>query len=337
MATTRLTDLALPTSFSDYTVQLTAQKSRLVQSGVAQLNQDAINALAMGPGVFTMRRYADVDGGDDVIPTDNPANVLQDSDIEAFGTFTMRAVTHPRVKAWSEMDLAVELNGSDPRGALANRFATAWARTWQRIGIASLQGCIAAGEAASAGAYSFTSTASDAELTSAAVIKAWDLIGDSSTNLVAMAMHSKIYHRLQQLNLIDFIPDSRGEIVLATYLGLEVIVDDGLPVNTTPDPDQYSTYLLGEGALQVAIGTGVGLMPESVDRDEKSGNGGGQTNVYSRRRIVAHPFGFEYDGSTDGDTPTTTELQDADNWGVTAPERKQIPIVELIAAATLTG
>jgi len=337
MASTRLADLLLPTSFSDYVVALTKEKSALIQSGVAVENPDAVRSIATGPGVFTMRQYADIQGPDDLIPTDDPATSLLEADYEKFSTFEMRAAMHPRVKPWSEQDLAVELNGHDPLGSLANRAAAAWARTHQKIAIASIQGVIAAGEAASAGSYSFVSTATNAEMTANQVINAWDLVGDSSAELVAIAMHSKVYHRLQQLNLITFVPNSRGEIVMPVYLGLTVIVDDGMPIDTVPIPDQYSVYLLGAGAVQTAIGTGAGLRPDEIDRDPASGNGGGRTNWYSRRRIVAHPFGFAYSGTTDGDTPTTTQMQTATNWGVAAPERKQIPVVELKAAATLAA
>jgi len=108
MASTRLSDLLLPTSFSDYVVALTKEKSALIQSGVAVENPDAVKTIASGPGVFTMRQYEDIQGPDDLIPTDDPAVSLSEGDYEKFATFEMRAVTHRRVKPWSEQDLAVE-------------------------------------------------------------------------------------------------------------------------------------------------------------------------------------------------------------------------------------
>jgi len=335
MSSTRLSDLLLPTSFSDYTVALTMEKSALIQSGVAVVNPDAVRTLATGPRAFTLRQYDDLDASDDKILNDDPSDSLDEADFDAIGTVEMRAILHERGKFYSEQDLAVELNGNDPIGSLANRIAKVWARRHQAATISSLVGVIAAGEAAAAGTYSFVSGATDAELNSNAIIKAWNLIGDASADLVAIAMHSQCYHRLQQLNLISFIPNSRGEIVMPVYLGLSVIVDDAMPIDAVPTPDQYSLYLLGAGAIQTAIGTGVGLLPDEIFRDPKSGNGAGRTDWYSRRRFTTHPFGFSYTGTTDGDKPTNTQLETATNWSVAATERKQIPLVELKAAATL--
>ena len=86
MASTRLTDLLLPTSFSDYVVALTKEKSALIQSGVAVENPDAVRTLATGPRAFTLREYDDLDATDDLLLNDDPADTLVEADYDKIAT-----------------------------------------------------------------------------------------------------------------------------------------------------------------------------------------------------------------------------------------------------------
>ena len=52
-----------------------------------------------------------------------------------------------------------------------------------------------------------------------------------------------------------------------------------------------------------------------LDRDPSSGNGGGQTLIYSRRSDIFHPLGFQFlSGSVAGQSATQAELALAANW-----------------------
>ena len=63
-------------------------------------------------------------------------------------------------------------------------------------------------------------------------------------------MHSATEAALRKLDLIDFIPDSKGKSMLRTFQGRRVVVDDNLPTRAgTTDGTVYTSYLFGQGAF----------------------------------------------------------------------------------------
>jgi hypothetical protein len=133
---------------------------------------------------------------------------------------------------------------------------------------------------------------------------------------------------MQKNNLIDFIPDARGEILIPTFLGREVIVDDGVPRSG----GVYESWLFGQGALRMGIGTP--KVPTEVERRGGAGNGGGQEILYSRVEWSIHPVGYRYAGTAPNGGPsnlnTTNNLANAASFARVYPERKQIKVARLI-------
>ena len=74
-------------------------------------------------------------------------------------------------------------------------------------------------------------------------------MGDASDVLDTIFMHSVVYTNLAKQNLIDFIPDSEGKVRFPTYLGYQVVKDDGCPAVAGTNRPMYHTYLVGKNAI----------------------------------------------------------------------------------------
>lgn len=330
MALTQITDVVVPRVFTPYMQLLSVENSAFVQSGVAQLDPEFDSLLSGGGRTFDLPFYNDLSdnesrvSGDAVAdvqvrPFPNPGN---DSSPDKITTGQEVAIRHSRNRSWSSADLTGQLSGDDPQGAIASRVAAYWTRQYQRLVIASIRGVIADNIANDGGDMvtniSTAGAVTDANRFSAeAFIDAVQTMGDQGESLVAIAVHSIVYRRMQKLNLIDFIPDARGEVNIPFFLGRRVIVDDGLPTFLVGANPTFSCYLFGTGAIALAVGSP--KVPTEVEREPAAGNGGGQEVLYSRQELLVHPRGFAWQSAAPGanmagQSPTNAELALAANW-----------------------
>lgn len=244
-----------------------------------------------------------------------------------------------RNKSWSSADLTAALAGEDPMAAIADKVAGYWDRRIQQAFVATMKGLFADNAAAPAGSEHVQGdltndisgssyTAGVTDFSAEAFIDAAVTAGDSMEDLSMLMVHSIVYSRMQKNNLIDFIPDSQGNVVIPTFLGREVIVDDGLPVSS----GVYESWIFGAGAVR--FGQVDPKVPVETERKASSGNGGGSEVLYSRTALCIHPVGHKYAGSapTGGpdNTDSTNMLAAAGSWERVYPERKQIKIARLI-------
>jgi hypothetical protein len=220
--------------------------------------------------------------------------------------------------SWAAMDIAQDLALADPVTAITNRIGDYWAQVNSRRVIQSCLGVYADNVANDSSdmvndLYSDIASPLAANLISGnAVIDTVQTRGDRGEEFGAIGIHSVIYSQLKKQNLIDFIPNSRGEIVIPTYMGLTVIVDDTLPVIAGTNSPSYTSVLFERGAF--VGGQGRVENPSELDRDPSSGNGGGQSIIYSRRNDVFHPLGLSYVGTPAGQSATRAELATAASW-----------------------
>lgn len=342
---TRVSDVIVPEVFTPYMQVLTEEKSRLVQSGLLS-RSEALDTLLAGGGItFQVPSFRDLDNDADRISSDTsvpfadadatlPAGVARPPDPLKIQTLKEIAVRLNRNNSWSSTDLAAILAGADPMEAIANRVAAYWTRRLQAAFIATWNGVIADNAANDAGDYindisgaGFTDGVTN--FSAEAFLDAAQTMGDSQEDLVAVAVHSVVYNRMQKNNLIDFIPDARGEVNIPTFLGREVIVDDGLPRSGSV----YDTWLFGPGATQMGVGTPP--VATEVDRKPGGGNGGGQDVLYSRVMWTLHPTGHAWVGTAGDGGPANTgtandDLDEAGSWNRVYPERKQIKFARLV-------
>jgi hypothetical protein len=333
--TTRLSDLIVPEIFASYTQQLTTEKSRLITSGAVQRNSYLDSFLA-GPGLtINVPDFKDLDDDAENVSTDDPTVLSSPNKI---GTGMEIAVRCSRNQSWSSMSLNPDLIGPDPMDAIANRVAAYWVRRQQTAFVAEMNGLFA-NNATATDAYhvqndmvhDVSSTAFTDGVTNFSAenfIDAALTMGDSMDDLSMMMVHSVVYGRMQKNNLIDFIPDARGEINIPTFLGREVIVDDGMP-NTG---GVFDTWLFGEGA--VLMGEGTPVMPVEIWRNPAAGNGSGEEILYNRKSWSMHAVGNAYIGTAPNGGPsnanTANNLANAASWRRAYAERKMIKVARLV-------
>lgn len=334
MALVQISDIIVPEVFTAYLQELTTQLSAFVQSGVIERNS-LFDALLVGGGrTFSLPHYKDLSDTEANVSTDDGVGV-DDAVPEKITTGKEIAQRHNRNQVWSAADLTSALAGNDPLEAIARLVAAYWVRQEQTWLIRSIQGVILDNIAADSGdmvhdiGAAGATTITAANLFSAeAFIDAAQTMGDHSDAIVAVAMHSVVYTRAQKNNLIDFIPDARGETDIPTFLGRRVVVDDGIPTSTPDTQLEYSTYLFGAGTF--AKGVGSPRVPAEVNREAIAGRGGGQEFLHSRQEWILHPRGFQWlAGSQVDESPTNAEMALAANWDRIVTSRKSIKLAEL--------
>jgi len=349
MAAVQVSDVVVPEVFTPYAQQLTEEKARLVQSGVLARSAFLDRLLAGGGKTFNVPSFLDLDASDSTgaenVSTDDIADIQAASFESGTPTDANRGDATPqkittasevaarlvRNQSWSTTGLSRELAGADPMAAIATRVAYYWVRRLQRIFINVWNGVIADNLLAPGGSDTHTQNDLVNDISGAsfvdgvtnfsaeAFVDAAVTMGDSMEQLTAIMVHSVVYARMQKNNLIDFIPDARGEIMIPTFLGREVIVDDGMPRTGSV----YDSWLFGANAAQ--MGEAADDVPTEVHRQALAGNGGGQEILTTRRVYCIHPTGHAYiQGSIPDGGPSNTNLATAANWSRRYPERKQI-------------
>ena len=343
---TRVSDLIVPEVFTPYMQLLTEEKSRLVQSGLLSRSQVLDTLLAGGGLTFQVPSFRDLDNDADRVSTDTsvpfsdadaslPAGVARPPNPLKIQTVKETAVRMNRNNSWSSSDLAAILAGADPMNAIASRVAAYWTRRLQAAFIATWRGVIADNVANDSGDYVNNISGGGfidgvTNFSAEAFLDAAQTMGDSQEDLVAMAVHSVVYNRMMKNNLIDFIPDSEGRINIPTFLGREVIVDDGLPRTGSV----YDTWLFGAGATMLGVGSPP--VATEVERRGGAGNGGGQDVLYSRVMWTIHPTGHAFVGAgiPDGGPANSgtggPDLDEATSWNRVYTERKQIKFARLV-------
>lgn len=340
---TRIADLVIPENYAQYIQQETEVKSRLVQSGAVMMS-DFLSGWLQTEGGVTVHVPSFQDLGDDPdrvgsdsIPAEytggtadpDPAKILTSDEI---------AVRLSRNNSWNAARLATRHAGADPLEVVAQRISDYRTRRLQDTWISIWKGIFADNDAAPTGTD--THLAEDMKLdisgvsyqpgvtdfSAEAAIDTVHTMGDSNRQLSIMMVHHVVEARMQKNNLIDTIPDARGEIQIARFLGgqVEVIVDDSMPFSN----GVYETWFFGMGTTQL----GMASLEDAfeIHRLPGAGNGRGSDTVYHRWEMAMHPTGHAYIGATTGGGPANSVLDDAASWSRVYPERKQIKAARLI-------
>ncbi len=320
MAVTKIANVVVPELFTPYVIRRTAELSKLVQSGIITANAELNKLITGGGKTLTMPKWNDLTGTSEVLSETTPLspdNITTGAEV---------ATVLYRGKAWGATELAGCLAGDDPMKAIGELVANWWVRDEQKILIKILDGIFGATDMADL-TLNATTTALDAKL----ILDGKQLLGDAADKLTAIAMHSAVYTALQKLNLIQYIPNSRGEIVMPTYLGYRLIVDDSLPytpaVTTTGSeaPAKFTTYLFANGVIGRGEGTPASLTPVETDRDSLAST----DYLINRRAFVLHPQGMKWKGTPAGASASNDELATGTNWERVA-DKKQMGIVKVV-------
>jgi len=339
MASTAVADIIVPEVFSPYVQQLTAEKSRLVQSGILSIDPRISQELGGGGLTFNIPSFNDLTNEDEDIASATVATTSTPSNIETLQEIQVRM---SRNKSWGSADLAADLAGADPMQAIGSRVSYYWTRRLQAAFIACVKGLFANNTAttdayhtkddmiydASGSVYSAGVTDFQAENFTLACLT----MGDSMEEIRLIMVHSVVYSRMLRNNLIDFIPDSTNPHAAAipTYLGRIVVVDDSVPFSASVSV--YESWLFGIECF--GFGSQPPRVPVAVERNENAGNGSGEEILYTRNQWCIHPRGFAYVGTSPSGGPsnaaTTNNLAVATSWRRVFTERKQVRIAKLI-------
>lgn len=328
MATVQLADIYNPLTFARRTQEAQIELNKFIASGV-MVNDAALAAqIGAGGNIGELTNFNPLGTPEPNYSSDDPSVKSTPNKID---TAKMSFRLTSQNQSWSTMDLTRELALEDPAGAITGKLGQYWATINERRVIRSMLG-ILADNVANDGSDMLKSVATDGagavtdaeRISPEVVLDAKQTMGDHAGSLSTIAIHSVIYTRLQKQNLIDYIPDARGETMIPTYLGYTLVIDDSLPAVAGTNRITYTCIFFGAGVLGAA--SGKVMMPSEMKRDPDAGNGGGQDTLHSRRSDLIHPLGFSFTSSSvAGQSATLAELENAANWD-RVWDRKHIPM-----------
>jgi hypothetical protein len=316
MAETRLTNVVIPEIFTGYTAEQSIYKSRLFLSNVIEQNA-GISALLNGGGTtFNLPFWQDVSGTSGDVPSETVAATI--NNLAAKSQIFRRQT---RQKAWGSNDLASIFAGSNPLDALQTMVVDYWAQALDKMTVESAKGVFADNIANDAGdlVLDISGVAGAAGVFSSdAVINAQAKLGENGTvgrgdlnggDFVAIAVHPAVYALMRRQNAIEFVAIGDQTRPTAFYMGMQVIVDRNMPVNSTA----YDSYIFKANAFQFGLST-FGYQATEIDRNP--GTGFGIDVLYTRRVFGIHPVGFAWEEDTvTGDiSPSDANLALAANW-----------------------
>jgi len=312
---TRLADVIVPEIFNPYFREASIYVNRFFRSGI-MTNVPELNFGNRGGLSIQMPFWHALTQRAQLLDENNRLTV------QKIDTGKDVAVQHARALVYGASDLATAFSGDDPMRAIADGVAENWSREFNMVALASLTGALAslAASETTTGSLDLQGgintldisglSGNAAKIDGHSFIDATQVLGDAKIGIVAVAMHSAVEATLAKNDLIEFIRDSEGNIVMRTFMGKEVVVDDAM---APASGGKYTTILFGNGAL--GFGEGNPKVPTATDRDELVG--GGQEFLVTRRHFVIHPRGIAWTpqgGVPALATPSDAELQDPDNW-----------------------
>ncbi|WP_438455315.1 major capsid protein [Vreelandella venusta] len=320
MASTRLSDIFVADYYATLDPVDSPEKTAVYESGIITRNP-ALDAVAQdGQGTATISYWQDLDADEAPnVSTDNPDTL---GSVGKATQGSMKARTLFLNKGYGVSDLTSELANTEPMQHIRNRFGTYWNRQWQRYTLGAARGVIASNITNNGGDMVIDA---GADVDANAFIDAAFTAGDAADQFSALGVHSVVMKRMAKLDLIEYLRDSEGRIILATYLGKPVFMDDSL----TYADGQYMSMFFGSGAFGYGVGTP--HMPEELDRNAAGGNGGGAEVLWERKTYLIHPAGFSWAGSEDPNaSPTPTAMATGTNW-TRVFDRKQVPFAAVIS------
>jgi hypothetical protein len=305
--------MIIPELFNDYIIERTAELSRLRNSSMLTDMSELLGD-KMGGTTVNMPFYKDLSGDDQLVDD------TTDLAINSIATGSDVAAKLYRAQVFGATDLAADLSGSDPVGAIVDLFAEYWARQEEKILLKILSGAMAAASMSGNVLDISGLTGAAANFDADSFLDATAKLGDRQDDLAAIAVHGDTYSLMKKLDLIDFIPDSESKKIIPTYMGHLLIVDDSMPKDSVNGI--YDTYIFGNGAIGFAQASPKN--PVEVGRDPLIN--GGQDYVVNRRFFVMHPRGIKWIGTPAKATPSDSELATGTNWE-RVYENKNIKIV----------
>ena len=266
-----------------------------------------------------------------------PDNYDGMTDITADSTVTYEqgVFVYGRAKAWTEKDFSYDItSGVDFMANIRAKIQKYWYNVDQDTLLAILKGIFAMTgtkniEFVEGHTNDISANADETGVMSPTTLNTsiQKACGDNKNIFTLAIMHSAVATNLENMNVLTYLKytDANGmqrDLGMATWNGRLVIIDDSMPTefvkattgeNATPAYTKYTTYVLGDGAINLEdIGAKV---PYEMARDPKS-NGGVDTLYTRKRKAVAVP-GLSYEKKAQASlSPTKEELSNGTNWAL---------------------
>lgn len=311
MGATTFSDLVVPEIFTKYLIQETTKTNNFLNSGIATSDPSVI--ISEGGRTVNIPFFKELSANDEILDESSELtvnNITADKDIAAI---------HARSVAFGATDLSKLFSGADPIAAMRVQLGNFWSEKFTDVILSTLKGIF--GVAALADNVLDNSANS---LTADVMADAMFLLGDKSSKITAIAMHSKVFAKLKKLDLISTVQPSTLEPAYNTYMTKRIIMDDAIvPISGSGATAVYPIYFFGAGAL--AYNENTTLATYEQDRDILA-----KQDVFTSTRVFTmHPRGVKWVGTPVGSTPSNTELATAANWSlVEAP--KNVAIAQVL-------
>ena len=320
-----------PEVFSDYMSEQSYVKNAIIASGILREDATIQNLIGSKGNVGTLPFYLPIDAEAEGMQALNNDGKTDNVPVETAGGKQTFMVIQ-RMKAFKDSDFTRELTGANPLQNVATKVSDYYKQVWQRelvniastvVGVDGLETHIT-DISSSSGTYTdsnYVNETSDLDVCQKAC-------GDMADRFSLVIMHSKVYTRLNKLQLIQYNKYTIGgalaeSVNLPTWNGRIVIVDDRGTVSS--DGLVYTTFFFGEGAFLTAPKDLEN--PYEVDRDPESK--GGINKLYTKQSRVLHPNGFSLAiDKINEESPTYEELGKKENWTLRF-NAKNVPIAIL--------
>ena len=256
-------------------------------------------------------------------------------------TYEQGVFTYGRMNGWTEADFSYDVTGgTDFMANVRNQINDYWNGVDQDVILAILEGVFGMKD---------TGTG-DIKKANAAFVEAhtYDIAQ-------AGAEHTDDTMKMDATTLLKLLAylkytDAQGierDLEMGTWNGRLVIIDDSLPtkvveavaedtgkgIKAQDAYTEYTTYILGEGAIGFEdVGAKV---PYEMVRDAKTR--GGEDTLISRKRHAVSVAGVSYTKASQAtNSPTNAELKTGKNWSLVASdtkaiEHKAVPIARIIS------
>ncbi|WP_312910942.1 phage coat protein [Stutzerimonas nitrititolerans] len=326
MATTQLTDIFVGEYYATLDPVNSPEKTAVYDSGIVT-RSPVLDGIASGSqGTAEIAYWQDLDADEAPnISNDDPDDL---GEVGKASQASMNARVLYLNKGYGVADLTAELANTEPMQHIRNRFGTYWTRQWQRYLLGAARGIIASNIANNGGDMVIDAGAS---IAATAFQDAAFTAGDAADQFSAIGVHSVVMNQMVKADMIEYIRDSDGRIILATYLGKPVFMDDGMVYAE----GQYLSVFFGSGAF--GYGEGSPTNPVELERKPSGGNGGGAEVLWERKTYILQPAGFSWKGATaQNASPTAAQYANAANWQRVF-DRKQVPFAAVISGTAAGG
>lgn len=255
-----------------------------------------------------------------------------DTDLTVYSLATNKdiGVVCARAIAPGAEDIAKIFAATDPLAEMGRQWTNYWSRKIDASCIKVLTGTLAA-----IGSTHQLTTYNTQNFDYTHLLAAVDLQGDNSDAMTIIVCHSKVYHRMKLLKLVNYkdaTDRGGGDLIYfgGTVDGRRVYVSDQVPTTGSGDTKVYSTYVAAPGVAALMFQKDITFEPYRLPL-----KAGGTDVVVSTVHYVPHLYRTQWTGTASGTTPTNTELGTSGNWTSVIDNVKDVPIVELQTYATL--